>query len=330
MKNEKLKMKNGLKAAAFVSCLIVLILALAACGGGAKKAKKMDTAKVTRGDLAAYIPSTGIVTPRNRLEIKPPVAGRIEQILVQEGDHVRKGEVIAWISSSDRAALLDAARSKGPDELKYWEDVYKPAPVIAPIDGFIILRSFEPGQTFTMSDAVLVMADRLIVKAQVDETDIGKIQPGQKATFVLDAYPSDQTGAVVESIEYESQVINNVTIYQVYVQPTGVPVYFKSGMSATVNFAQESRQGVLLLPVRAVKKQNGQSFAFTDGKDKPIVPVQVTTGLDNGTEIEIVTGLSEGDEVVIPDAATATALLARPRRGGGMFNPFGGSGNRGR
>ena len=345
MKNEKLKIKNEgnhnlnniakrFSNLTFVighlTLLALIVVVLTSCGGGAKKAKKMDTAKVTRSNLNAYIPSTGIVTPRNRLEIKPPVAGRIEQVLVREGDRVRKGQVIAWISSSDRAALLDAARSKGPDELKYWEDVYKPAPVIAPIDGFIILRNFEPGQTFTMSDAILVMADRLIVKAQVDETDIGKIQPGQKATIVLDAYPNDQTDAVVESIEYESQVINNVTIYQVYVQPTSVPVYFKSGMSATVNFAQESRQNVLLLPIRAVKKQNGQSFAFTQGKDKTITPVQVTTGLDNGTDIEVMTGLSEGDEVVIPDAETATALLAKPRRGGGMFNPFGGGGNRGR
>jgi multidrug efflux pump subunit AcrA (membrane-fusion protein) len=124
-------------------------------------------------------------------------------------------------------------------------------------------------------------------------------------------------------------VINNVTIYQVYVQPDSVPAYFKSGMSATVNFAQESRQNALLLPVRAVRKKNGQSFVFTDGTDKPIVPLQVTTGLDNGTSIEIISGLSEGDKVVIPDVATATELLSRPRRGGGMFNPFGG-GSRGR
>lgn len=340
MKNQKSKIKNECMPTAYnhvaqrsrhwifvighLTLLALIIVMLASCGGE-KKSKKMEAVKVTRGNLAAYIPSTGIVTPRNRLEIKPPVAGRVEQILVQEGDRVRKGEILAWISSSDRAALLDAARSKGADELKYWEDVYKPAPIIAPIDGFIILRNFEPGQTFTMSDAILVMADRLIVKAQVDETDIGKIQPGQKATIVLDAYPNDKSDAVVESIEYESQVINNVTIYQVYVQPSNVPAYFKSGMSATVNFAQESRQNALLLPLRAVRKQNGQSFVFTNGKDKPIVPVQITTGLDNGTDIEIVTGLSEGDEVVIPDVATATALLARPRRGG-MFNPFGGGG----
>ena len=301
--------------------LLLIIVLLTSCGEG-KKEKKFESVKVTRGNLAANIPSTGIVTPRNRLEIKPPVSGRVEEVLVEEGDQVKKGQVLAWMSSSDRAALLDAARAKGPEELKRWEDVYKPAPIIAPIDGFIILRNVEPGQTFTLSDAVLVMADRLIVMAQVDETDIGKIKLGQKATIVLDAYPDRKTNAAVESIEYESQVINNVTVYQVYVQPSSVPSYFRSGMSATVNFAQESRQNVLLLPIRAVKKSNNQSFVFKDGKDKPIVAVPVTTGLDNNDSIEIVSGLSEGDEVFILDAATASALLSR-RHGGPMFSPFG-------
>lgn len=306
--------------------LLLIVVFLASCGGG-KQSKKFETVKVTRGNMVANIPSTGVVTPRNRLEIKPPFAGRIEQVLVQEGDRVKKGEVLAWISSSDRAALLDAARSKGPAELKYWEDVYKPAPITAPIDGFIILRNFEPGQTFTMSDALLVMADRLIVKAQVDETDIGKIKPGQKATIVLDAYPDRTTDAVVESIEYESEVINNVTIYQVYVQPVSVPDYFKSGMSATVNFLAEKRENVLMLPVRAVKKTNNSSYVFMNGGDKPLKSVQVTTGLDNNENIEIVSGLSEGDVVTIPDAATAADLMSGSRRGpGGLFTPFGGGG----
>ncbi len=308
--------------------LLLIALLLTSCGGPAKE-KKFETAKVVRGDLAANIPSTGTVTPRNRLEIKAPFSGRIEQILVHEGDRVRKGEVLAWISSSDRAALLDAARSKGAEEVKYWEDVYKPAPVIAPIDGFIILSNFEPGQSFASTDPILVMADKLIVKAQVDETDIGKISVGQKAAIVLDAYPDQTTDAAVESIEYESQVINNVTIYQVYVVPVSVPGYFRSGMSATVNFAQESEHNVLLLPLKAVRKQNGQSYVFVKDKDGNLQPQQVVTGLDNNVQVQIVSGLSEGDEVTIPDIATASSLLQRRRGGGGPFNPFGGGRGRG-
>ncbi|OGB90268.1 hypothetical protein A2625_02985 [candidate division WOR-1 bacterium RIFCSPHIGHO2_01_FULL_53_15] len=311
-----------------IFCLLIAAVLLTSCAGE-KKEKKLEMVKVTRGDLAAFIPSTGVVTPRNRLEIKPPVSGRIEEVLVEKGERVRKGQILAWISSSDRAALLDAARSKGPAETKYWEEVYKPAPIIAPIDGFIIVRNVEPGQSFSVSDAVLVMADKLIVKAQVDETDIGKIRVGQKADIVLDAYPDEKTAAAVESIEYESQVINNVTVYQVYVLPVQVPAYFKSGMSATVNFTQASRGNVLLLSLRAVRRSNGRSYVFRLGENKQLTAFQVDTGLDNNENIEIVSGLNEGDEVVIPDAATAQELLSRSRRGGPMFNPFG-SGSRGR
>ena len=311
-----------------IFCLLIAAVLLTSCAGE-KKEKKLEMVKVTRGDLAAFIPSTGVVTPRNRLEIKPPVSGRIEEGLVEKGERVRKGQILAWISSSDRAALLDAARSKGPAETKYWEEVYKPAPIIAPIDGFIIVRNVEPGQSFSVSDAVLVMADKLIVKAQVDETDIGKIRVGQKADIVLDAYPDEKTAAAVESIEYESQVINNVTVYQVYVLPVQVPAYFKSGMSATVNFTQASRGNVLLLSLRAVRRSNGRSYVFRLGENKQLTAFQVDTGLDNNENIEIVSGLNEGDEVVIPDAATAQELLSRSRRGGPMFNPFG-SGSRGR
>ncbi len=154
----------------FVICILVLGIYLQGCA--AKKEKPLETVKVTRGNMVANIPSTGIVTPRNRLEIKPPVSGRVEEVMVEEGDRVKKGQILAWISSSDRAALLDAARAKGAEELKYWEDVYKPAPIIAPIDGFIILRNVEPGQAFTVNDAVLVMADKKALR----ENRLGLLQ----------------------------------------------------------------------------------------------------------------------------------------------------------
>ena len=63
--------------------------------------------KVTRGDIRQTILASGTVKPENRLEIKPPIAGRVEQVLVNEGQKVRKGQILAWMSSTERAALLD-------------------------------------------------------------------------------------------------------------------------------------------------------------------------------------------------------------------------------
>jgi len=285
-----------------------LIFLLSACAPSGEK--PLETAKVIRGNILAQLPTTGVVIPRNRLGIKPPVAGRVEEVLVAEGQQVAKGEVLAWMSSSERAALLDAARAKGPEEVKYWEDVYKPAPIVAPLSGFIIKRSMEPGQFFSISDDVLVMADRLIVQAQVDETDIGRIKVGQKTDIVLDAYPDKSIPARVEQIAYESQTINNVTVYMINVLPESVPSFFRSGMSATVNFHIDERNNVLELPLSAVKKKGGRSYAFVR-QDSTVKPVQIKTGLENTSKVEIISGLSEGDEVVIPTTKILQETLER-------------------
>ena len=278
---------------------IIGLLFLAACAPNGEK--PLPTVKVTRGNILAQLPTSGVVIPRNRLGIKPPVAGRVEQVLVVEGQHVAKGDILAWMSSSERAAILDSARAKGAAEVKYWQDVYKPAPIIAPLDGFIIKRNMEPGQFFSLSDDVLVMADRLIVQAQVDETDIGHISVGQKASVVLDAYPDQAITGRVEQIAYESQTINNVTVYNINVLPESVPVFFRSGMSATINFMMDERNNVLVLPLTAVKKKGGRSYIFQRPNGK-VKATQVQTGLENDDKAEIVSGLAEGEQVVLPAA----------------------------
>ena len=214
--------------------ILLSLLILSSCAPS--KEKPPEVVKVSRGDIFAGISATGIVTPRNRLEIKPPVAGRVDQIMVKEGESVKKGDILAWMSSTERAALLDAARAQGEESVKYWQQVYKPSPVVSPLNGFIIQRNVEPGQSFTLNDPILVMADRLIVKADVDETDLGRIKLGQEVQIILDAYPDKKIIGRVEHIAYESKVVNNVVIYEIDVQPLKVPDFFRSGMSATVNF----------------------------------------------------------------------------------------------
>ena len=64
------------------------------------------------GSIQTFISTTGVVQPQNRLEIKPPISGRIEEIKVKEGEKVIVGQILAWMSSTERAALLDTARSQ--------------------------------------------------------------------------------------------------------------------------------------------------------------------------------------------------------------------------
>jgi macrolide-specific efflux system membrane fusion protein len=116
-------------------------LAGAACSK--EKAAAYRTVAPERGDIRKFISTTGTVEPRNRLEIKPTIAGRVESVLVVEGQAVRRGQLLAWMSSTERAALIDAARMQGEAELGYWENAYKPTPIIAPSIVSSISASFR-------------------------------------------------------------------------------------------------------------------------------------------------------------------------------------------
>lgn len=266
-----------------------------------KKSGIEETAEITptRGRIQAVISTTGTVLPKNRLEVKPPVNGRIDEILVKEGNIVKTGQSLALMSSTERAALLDVAREKGEKELNYWQQVYKPILLISPIDGEVIVATTQPGQTVTTSDAVIVLSDKLIVRAQVDETDIGRIKLGQKAVVYLDAYPDTKINAAVEHIYYESETINNVTIYKVDLLAESVPSFFRSGMNATVDFAVELKEDALLLPQEAIQRNKTETFVWVkEGNGKEPVKRDVALGISDANNVEIASGLSDQDIVV--------------------------------
>ena len=285
--------------------IIFLVLVIAAVFV-VMKLPKQNTTEVLKeisphtGVIQTLISSTGSVLPKNRLEIIPPVSGRIESILVKEGDKVKKGQTLGWLSSTERAALLDAAQGQGEEKLKYWQQVYKAIALVAPIDGEVIVATIQPGQAVTTSTAALVLSDKLIVRAEVDETDIGKIKVGQQAFISLDAYPGEKIKAAVEHIYYESTTVNNVTIYKVDILPDEVPVFFRSGMNANVDFVVENKENALLIPQEAVQSENNQNYVLMRSADgKELIMSPVTLGITQDKNVEIISGLSADDTIVV-------------------------------
>ena len=284
--------------------IIIIIIAAAAFllmrSRGAPKGEAVRIIEPAYGSIKNVISTTGTVLPQNRLELKPPINGRVEKILVKEGDKVKTGQNLALMSSTERAALLDAAKDKGSDAVKYWEEAYKPIPLLAPIDGEVIVATVQPGQTVTTADAVLVLSDRLIVRAQVDETDIGKVKVGMPAEITLDAYPDAKVKVSVEHIYYESKTVNNVTIYEVDLIPGEVPVYFRSGMNATVDFIDQERENILLVPLEAVHKDNGEIYVLVSkGAGKEPEKAAVKLGVADEKNAEILSGLTAADKIVV-------------------------------
>jgi len=275
----------------------------------------------TTGLIQTIISTTGTVLPKNRLEVRPPVGGRVESILVKEGQKVTAGETLAWMSSTERAALLDAARGQGEEKLKYWQEAYKPIALLSSIDAQVIVATTQPGQTVTIADAVVVLSDKLIARAQVDETDIGKIKLGQKAYIILDAYPNTKINAVTEHIYYESKTVNNVTIYEVDLVPENVPDFFRSGMNATIDFIEKSKENILMVPVEAVYKDKGKSFVLikNEGQIEPNVQ-KVELGITDDKNIEIVSGVSDKDILIVKNKKF---VLPKSDMGSSPFTPFG-------
>lgn len=277
---------------------------------------------VERGSIRQTVVATGTVEPRNRVELGSPIAGRVEDVLVREGDTVSRGQVLAWVSSTERATLLDAARARGPEELARWQSLFNPTPVIAPLDGSIIARLLEPGQNSAPDKPILVLADRLLIRAQVDETDLARVAPGIRAEVRLDAYPDHAFTGRVEHISYESRVVNNVTFYNAEIVSDELPEFVRSGMSAAITFILQETNSVLTLPLEAIRRTGDRTMVWLPADTPRGAPREreILTGLDDGRRVEIRSGLAEGDRVLAPDLRLSPAGAQKTS----PFLPFGG------
>ena len=326
------------------SKLFLTILILAVVGGivawritaknKQRRGDKPTEMQVTKDVIERTVDTTGEVTPLNRVEIKPPISGRIEDLLVDEGDPVKAGQIIAWMSSSDRAAILDAALAQGPAARKHYEDAYKPTPIVAPLSGVIILKNVVVGETVDATVVLYAMSDRLIVLAQIDEADIGRVKLNLPARITLDAYSDQTIGGHVSQILYEGKNVSNVITYGVKVAPDKVPPFFRSQMTANVSLVIERKENALVLPASAIHDGNDGKFVMVHGDEKPERKF-ITTGIENGDKVEIVDGLKEGDAVLVwqkkysPQKAVASSPLAGGMGGGRPQGQGGGGGRRG-
>lgn len=263
------------------------------------------------GSIQNTVEAVGTVKPRERFGVRSHVSGRVDKILVKEGQHVKEGDILAVMSSSERATLLSAARSQGPEVLKQWEDVYLPFPLLAPIEGDVIVKSVHVGQVVSPSEDVVVISDRLIVKVRVDETDIAKVKVGQEVNITAEAYPDVVAKGEVEHIYFESKDVNNLTIYEVDIVVDQLPEVFRAGMSATVEIILQKKDHALLVPESAVQNKNGKSFVMVKSGGVNHYSVrEVQTGISDNINVEILSGLSAGEKVYVLPQNTPSAKPA--------------------
>ncbi|GAB1401164.1 efflux RND transporter periplasmic adaptor subunit [Elusimicrobiota bacterium] len=287
--------------------IIIALVILALCFTGYNYFFKKDKveqvsytqAEVIISDVKEIIDTTGEISALNRVEIKPSISGRVDSLLVNEGDIVKKGQVLAYLSSTDRVAILDAVRANEKEKLSDWENTYKPTPVISPMNGKIILRNVVEGQTIAVSDVLFALADELIVLASVDETDIGKVKVGQKAVIRLDAYKDTDVEGVVFQILEEGQNVSNVITYYVKIRPYNTPKFFKSLMTANIDITVTDKKNVMVIPWDSINEtEDGKSYVLT-GDNREQTKKEIAVGIVDGDKTEVVSGLNPGDKILI-------------------------------
>ncbi len=257
-----------------------------------------DYLKVERGPLIVTLRESAVVGPEHRLNVTPPIPGRIDSVNVANGVAVKEGQVLAWISSTDRAALMDAAEAAGGKEVAFWKDIYKAAPLIAPLDGHIISTSVVPGQVVVTAQTVFTMSDHLIVQANVDETDLEHVSLGQPVDITFDSYPDKKLTGKVNAIAYDATTVNNVTTYLVNIFLDQTPGFVRSGISANVFLLISNRDHVLRIPTDAISPEG--TVLVVPGPNQPLLTQAIKVGESDGTWTEVLSGLDEGDWIARP------------------------------
>jgi HlyD family secretion protein len=192
------------------------------------------------------------------------------------------------------------------------------ATITSPIDGVVLSKSVEEGQTvaasFNTPELFTIAQDltNMQVIADIDEADIGEVKEGQRVTFTVDAYPDDVFSGVVKQVRQEATTESNVVTYQVVISAPNANLKLKPGLTANVTIFTKEVKNVLSVPSKALKFTPNEKM-LTDGQSIQDVPApnkvwtledgvfkahKVEVGLTNGITTEITSGLKAGQKVI--------------------------------
>ena len=197
--------------------------------------------------------------------------------------------------------------------------------IASPIDGVVINRAVEEGQTvaagFSTPTLFTIANDltQMRVIAKVDEADIGQVEDGQKVTFTVDAYPNDVFEGKVTQVRLEATITSNVVTYEVVISAYNPDLKLKPGLTAIVTIFTLERNDVLTVPNRALRFipdeeallamnisvsetirdiPSGKRLVWQKADDE-LVPRLITVGTSGMNMTEVIDGLSDDDEIVI-------------------------------
>lgn len=219
------------------------------------------------------------------------------------------------------------------------------AEIYSPIDGIVISREVEVGQTVVSSMNVanlftIADLDHMQVVGNVDEADIGRVKVGQKVNFTVDSYPQETFTGNVTQVRLAATTESNVVTYEVIVTTSNEEHKLIPGMTANLTIYVLEENGVMTLPLAATKfaprdypgaknlpklaepaqPKKGETLVYVLRKDS-LVAVPVTLGSANGVNVAILSGLKEGEEVAVGYTSSQPEGEEGPQQAQSPFAP---------
>jgi membrane fusion protein, multidrug efflux system len=337
---------------------LAVVLALAACGGGSEPAQTaqaggpgggpggpggggpggrvvvVEVQPVARGSIARQVTVSGIVEPVRVVGVNSQLAGAVNTVLVQEGDRVRRGAVLARMDSREIAAQLASAQAtydvakaayERAEQLRERRVITLPeyerertgyaaaaaqveqlrtrlgyATVTAPVDGVITEKRVESGDVVGNQARLFTVADVSVIVARVgvSELDIVELRQGDRVGITLDAFPNRPLQGQIRRIFPSADPTTRLVPVEVAFDRESAQ-FARPGFLARVTFDLATSDDVLLLPVAAVLGAQGAQAVFVIDSENRATRRTVRTGLTSQGRVEIVDGLQDGEQVVV-------------------------------
>ncbi|WP_180901843.1 efflux RND transporter periplasmic adaptor subunit [Martelella soudanensis] len=265
---------------------------------------KLAAANADVASSASNLESAKATMDRTETLAKRNVAPR------QDFEDAQFAYAAALADKQSAEARLDVAKA----ELALAELRLSKATIRSPIDGIVLYRNVDVGQTFTTSleaPTLFVIAgdlSRMELRVDIDEADVGKVEPGQKASFTVEAFPDKRFPAEIDTIRYASELNSAVVTYKAVLLVDNSERLLRQGMTATADILVSETDDVILVPTAALRFVPAGYDAPTSAGDERTawllrngepLPVPITVGASDGRYTVVVGGdLRAGDMVI--------------------------------
>lgn len=279
---------------------------------------------VKAGDVIAELDRTNLMSELS--SAKASLNSAQSELDYQKANHERyktlheKGLISANEYEQVRLSFIKAQQTltNHKENVKKAQTNLGYATITSPIDGVVLSKAVEEGQTVASSfntPTLFTIAKDLTdmrVIANVDEADIGEVKEGQRVTFTVDAFPEDTFQGFVSQVRQEAAAESNVVTYEVVISAPNEDLKLKPGLTANVNIFTLEMKDILTIPNKALRftpneamLSEGETIQNAEGKTKVwakegsvLKAIPVKTGLTNGTLTQVLEGLAPGTEII--------------------------------